>query len=97
LGLKALFFGGVGQQVLDLWVLAAPVVLFGAPLGAALCRRVPPGLLLSFICLIVLAEVISTIFLVPFDSKRAYIYGLAAAASLFTLFFVAYLATHKHD
>lgn len=97
LGFKAFLFGGVGQHVFDLWVLAAPVVLFGAPLGAALCRRIPPNLLLGFICLIVLAEVISTIFLVPFDSNRVFIYGLAVAISLIILFLVAYLATHKHD
>ena len=96
LGFKALFFGGVGQQVLDLWVLAAPVVLFGAPLGAALCRRIPPTLLLWFICLIVIAEVITTIILVPLDSNRVFIYGCAATVSLIILFFVAYLATHKH-
>ena len=97
LGLKALFFGGVGQQVLNLWVLAAPVVLFGAPLGAALCRRIPPNLLLGFICFIVTVEVISTILLVPIDSNRVFVYGLAVAVSLLILFLVAYLATHKHD
>ena len=97
LGFKALFFGGVGQHVFDLWVLAAPVVLFGAPLGAALCRRIPSNLLLGFICLIVLAEVTSTIILVPIDSNRVFIYGLAVAVSLLILSFIAYLATHKHD
>jgi uncharacterized membrane protein YfcA len=97
LGLKILFFGGVGQQVFDLWVVAAPVVLFGAPLGAAMCRRIPPNLLLGFICLIVIAEVITTILLVPFDHDRLAIYGLAIVISLIVLFFVGYLATHKHD
>ena len=97
LGLKFLFFTGVGQQVLDLWVLAAPVVLFGAPLGAALCRRIPPNLLLGFICVIVTAEVISTILLVPIDNDRLYIYGSAVLVSLLVLFLVGYLATHKHD
>lgn len=97
LGLKVLFFGGLGQQVTDLWIIAAPVVLFGAPLGAALCRRIPPKLLLIFICIIVIAEVISTVLLVPFDRNRVYIYGFAVAASLLILFFIGYLATHKHD
>jgi uncharacterized membrane protein YfcA len=97
LGLKALFFGGVGGQVLDLWVLAAPVVLFGAPLGAALCRRIPPNLLLGFICTIVTAEVITTILLVPLDNNRLSIYGFAVVISLLVLFLVGYLATHKHD
>ena len=96
-GFKALFFGGVGQQVLDLWILAAPVVLFGAPLGAALCRRIPPNLLLGFICMIVMAEVVSTILLVPFDNDRLFVYGLAVVVSLLVLFLVGYLATHKHD
>lgn len=97
LGLKFLFFGGVGQQVFDLWVVAAPVVLFGAPLGAAMCRRIPPNLLLGFICLIVTAEVISTILLVPFDNDRLAVYGFAIVTSLIVLFLVGYLATHKHD
>jgi len=97
LGLKVLFFGGVGQQVFDLWVVAAPVVLFGAPLGAAMCRRFPPNLLLGFICLIVLAEVISTILLVPIDNSRLALYGIASVISLGVLLFVGYLATHKHE
>jgi len=97
LGLKTLYFGGLGQQVIDLWLIAAPVVLFGAPLGAAMCRRIPPNLLLTFICLIVIAEVISTAILVPIDSNRIFIYGFAVAISLVVLFFVGYLATHKHD
>lgn len=97
LTLKFLFFGGVEQQVFDLWVVAAPVVLFGAPLGAAMCRRIPPNLLLGFICLIVMAEVVSTILLVPFDNDRLAIYGLAIVISLVVLLFVGYLATHKHD
>lgn len=96
IGFRVLFFEGVGQQVLDWWVLAAPVVLFGAPLGAALCRRLPPRLLLGFICLIVLAEVISTIILLPFDSNRILIYGHASAVSLLILFLLRYFATHKH-
>jgi len=95
--LKVLFFGGVGQQVFNLWVVAAPVVLFGAPLGAAMCRRIPPNLLLGFICLIVMAEVITTILLVPVDNDRLAIYGLAIVISFIVLLFVGYLATHKHD
>jgi len=97
LGLKAMFFGGLGQQVKDLWIIAAPVVLFGAPLGAALCRRIPPKLLLTFICVIVMSEVISTALLVPFDRNRVFIYGFAVSASLLVLFLIGYLATHKHD
>ncbi|MDH3903596.1 MAG: sulfite exporter TauE/SafE family protein [Xanthomonadales bacterium] len=97
LGLKTLFFGGLGQQVTDLWIIAAPVVLFGAPLGAALCRRIPPNLLLTFISVIVMSEVISTILLVPFDRNRIFIYGFAVVTSLLVLFFIGYLATHKHD
>ena len=96
-GLKVLYFGGMGQQVLNLWLVAGPVVLFGAPLGAAVCRRIPPRLLLIFICTIVLVEVISTIVLVPFDSNRVYIYGLVTVASLVGLLLLGYLATHKHD
>ena len=96
-GLKALYFGGVGQQVLNLWIVAVPVVMFGAPFGAAVCRRIPPKLLLIFICTIVLVEAISTIVLVPFDSNRVFIYGLVTVASLLVLLLLGYLATHKHD
>jgi uncharacterized membrane protein YfcA len=96
-GLKVLYFGGMGQQVLNLWLVAVPVVLFGAPLGAAVCRRIPPRLLLIFICTIVLVDVISTIVLVPFDSNRVYIYGLVTVASLVGFLLLGYLATHKHD
>jgi len=96
-GFKWLLFDGIGEQVLGLWVLAAPVVLFGAPFGAALCRRIPPNLLLGFICVIVTAEVITTILLVPIGQDRLSIYGFAVVVSLLILSLVGYLATHKHD
>jgi len=97
IGLKLFYFGGIQQQVVDLWIIAAPVVLFGAPLGAAFCRRIPAKVMLIFVSVIVTAEVITTALLVPIDSNRLSIYGLAIAASLLTLFLVRYLATHKHD
>jgi uncharacterized membrane protein YfcA len=96
IAMKWLLFEGVGQQVINLWLLAAPVVLFGAPFGAALCRRIPGNVLLVFICTIVTAEVITTALLVPIDINRIYIYGSAVIVSLLVLALVRYLATHKH-
>lgn len=97
IAMKWLIFEGVSQQVINLWLLAAPVVLFGAPFGAALCRRIPGNLLLVFICTIVTAEVITTALLVPIDTNRIYIYGSAVVVSLLVLALVGYLATYKHD
>ncbi len=88
--------GGVDPKVVDLWYVAAPVVLFGAPLGAVLCRYLSKRFLVMFICLIVAAEVVSTILLVPIDSGRLVYYLLATIAFIGLLAVFRILALQKH-
>ena len=88
--------GGVDPQVVKLWYVAAPVVLFGAPLGAVLCRYLSKRFLVLFICLIVAAEVVTTIWLVPIDSSRLAYYLIAATAFIGLLIAFRILALQKH-
>jgi len=87
---------GIDPQVVDLWYVAAPVVLFGAPLGAVLCRYLSKRFLVLFICLIVAAEVVSTIMLVPIDRSRLVYYLLAAMTFIGLLAAFRILALQKH-
>lgn len=95
--MQGLYFGQVSDEVIRLWYVAAPVVMFGAPIGAVFCRRISSRFLLLFISSIVFVELLSTIFLVPIDLNRIVYYGLAAIASLSLLFFFQYQAKKKHD
>lgn len=87
----------ISDQVIDLWLIAAPVVLFGAPLGAVFCRRISAKFLMIFICTIVLVEVASTLALVSINTNRIFIYGIAGFASVALLLFFRHLAHYKHQ
>lgn len=76
-----LFFDRVQPLVIELWYMAAPVVLLGAPLGAFFCRRLPNHFLVIFITLIVIIEVATTLLFVPIAPSRALYYGFALVVS----------------
>ena len=94
--LQANVYNGISQQSWNLWYIAAPIVLFGAPLGAVFCRRISAQFLLFFICSIVAVEVISTLILVPIDIERGRYYGLAVILSIALLLFFQHQAKIKH-
>ncbi|WP_096084524.1 sulfite exporter TauE/SafE family protein [Agaribacterium haliotis] len=94
--LQAAVYNAVSEQVWSLWYIAAPVVLFGAPLGALACRRMRAQWLLLFICAIVAVELLSTAVLVPLDRSRILYYALAMFVSAAALACIVYLSKHKH-
>ena len=94
--LQANFYNGISQQTWSLWYIAAPIVLFGAPLGAVFCRRIAPKFLLVFISGIVVVEVISTLFLIPINVDRARYYGLAVLICFTLLLLFQHQAKIKH-
>ena len=96
-GLQGWVFNRLSEEVISLWYVAAPIVLFGAPIGAVFCRRISPKFLLLFICSIVALEFISTLILIKIDMNRSFIYGLAAIASIVLLLLFRHQATIKHD
>ncbi|MFT5084257.1 MAG: bacteriorhodopsin, partial [Lentisphaeria bacterium] len=89
----------VPDIVLDLWYLAAPVVLFGAPLGALFCRRSTTNTLLAFIFTIVTIEVISTIVLVELKPEKFLYYSIIFTAILIALLLLYFRSPyfHEHD
>ncbi len=84
--LQISIFDDIPPQVVDLWYIAAPIVLFGAPLGAVFCKRTTTSSLVIFICAIVAVEVISTIWLVGIAGDRILFYFLGFATALVSLF-----------
>ncbi|WP_045859297.1 TSUP family transporter [Teredinibacter purpureus] len=82
-----LVFNDITPQIKQLWLLAAPVVMIGAPLGAMFCRRVTNRFLIVFIGVIVSIEVVSTVILIPFEFQRSgyYISLVVLSISLLVL------------
>ncbi|SMF64178.1 Uncharacterized membrane protein YfcA [Alteromonadaceae bacterium Bs31] len=84
--LQGFVFTELDQDVKHLWLLAAPIVIIGAPLGAVFCRRVTTRSLLIFISTIVATEVISTLILVPINlSHTPYYFALTLFSLLLLL------------
>ncbi|WP_246434684.1 sulfite exporter TauE/SafE family protein [Teredinibacter haidensis] len=90
--LQGLVFADITPAIQQLWLLATPVVMIGAPLGAVFCRRATTRSLLFFISAIVIAELVSTLLLVPIALNRAGYYISLAVISVTLL-----LLLHKYN
>jgi len=96
--LQAILFENVTSKVLDLWYIAAPIVLFGAPLGAIFCKRTTTSSLVIFICLIICTEVASTIWLVDIAVEKILFYFLVFSITLIFLTLLFLLSPyHRQD
>lgn len=95
IGGQALLFDGIEADVWSLWYLAAPVVLFGAPLGAIFCRRIPSHHLVLFITGIVLLELLTSFWLVPIAPERIVYYLAVLFFSILFLFFLRLVTRPK--
>ncbi len=90
-------FKDVSAEIQQLWLLAAPVVILGAPIGAVFCRRVTTRSLLIFISVIVASEVISTALLVPIELSHTPYYlalGFFSLLLLVALYRISKRKTH---
>jgi len=83
---QLLFFPSEINKISNLWYLAAPVVILGAPLGAFFCRRISPKKLLVFMSVLVAIETISTFFLLKIDINRVPFYVLIMMFLMMVLF-----------
>lgn len=92
---QGLVFGEMSDQVMTLWLLAAPVVMIGAPVGAVFCRRVTTRSLLIFISLIVAVELTTTLLLVPIELARLPLYLGIALISLGLLIVLQKISRRK--
>lgn len=75
--------------VWNYWLVAAPVVAVGAPMGAYFAYRINRDVLLGFIMLLIAAEMITTILLVPFTGQMLMVVGVVAGVT--AMFFAAML------
>ncbi len=78
-----LLSGTLAPGVLPMWLCSAPIVAFGAPLGAAFCSWQARENVVRFLLVLIGIEFVSTLLLVPFDR----------AAVCFSLLFVAVALT----
>jgi len=93
--IQGFVFNDISPEVRQLWLIAAPVVIIGAPLGAVICRRIKPRDLLIFICSIASVELVSTLILVEFQPHRIKYYVIGAFTSIVLLVLLNKLSHEK--
>lgn len=86
-GLFTFFFQGVqpAEVILEYWYVAAPVVIFGAPIGAWVCCKVSKKVIHYMIIALSSLELASTLLLLPLGERSALIFCLQLLV-MFALF-----------
>ncbi|MBI5163739.1 MAG: sulfite exporter TauE/SafE family protein [Magnetospirillum sp.] len=77
--------GAFDDTVRAFWLAAVPVVALAAPVGAVICTRLGRRALVSILLVLIAAELLSTLWVVPLDTVTA-----AGAATLLVLFLLGY-------
>jgi len=97
MGLNSLvgfFLHGVVSQdigiVWNYWLVAAPVVAFGAPLGAYVVSRVSRDVLIVFVLFLISLEMLTTVLLIPFTSSMVTVTAFFLGGCAFTFFTMLY-------
>ncbi len=72
------------------WLVAAPVVAIGAPLGAIFASRVSPDVIITTVLALITVEVITTLWLIPFT--RSIVIVTVLVVALCAVCFIAMLA-----
>jgi len=82
----------------DYWLVAIPIVIIGAPLGAVVAARLKRDVIIVALLSLITLEVGTTLWLVPFsmESKIVTIIAMAICALVFCVMLV-YRHTHRHD
>ncbi|MFZ2955302.1 MAG: sulfite exporter TauE/SafE family protein [Candidatus Ozemobacteraceae bacterium] len=65
--------GTIAPEVLPMWLSAVPIVAFGAPLGAIFCSWQKREHVVAFLLGLIFVELVTTIWLVPFDTQATLI------------------------
>ncbi|MEV7780875.1 sulfite exporter TauE/SafE family protein [Kitasatospora sp. NPDC088351] len=78
--------------VVGYWTAAAPVVAVGAPLGAWICTKLAPFTIRAVLFVLIGAELISTVLLVPFTP-----FMVAASVATLTMFTVLCVALVRNE
>lgn len=83
--------------VWEYWLVAAPVVAFGAPLGAFFAARVPRDFLIVFTLVLIAIEFVTTLILVPFTPPLVLAAGLVVALCGVSFWGMLYYRSHFLD
>jgi uncharacterized membrane protein YfcA len=88
------FLHGVISQDIGIawsyWLVAVPIVVLGAPLGAYVAARVNRDGIIKFLLFLITLELVTTLWLVPFRSVTQVVVTAVAVAA-FAIFFVIML------
>ena len=87
------FRGAVAQDIgvaWEYWLVAIPIVIIGAPLGATVASRVTRDAIIYFLLFLITLEVFTTVWLVPFTMEAIGVTVIAVTicAILFTFMIV---------
>lgn len=85
--------GAVSQDigiVWNYWIVAAPVVAFGAPLGAYVTSHISRDVLISFILLLIAVEMITTLLLIPLTGSMVTVTAVVLGGCAFSFFVMLY-------
>ncbi len=94
-GVQILWLDNIPPLTAQLWYAAVPVVIIGAPIGALVCKYISQRLLFIFVILLVLTEVITTLWLIPIENSKIKYYAIAFIFAL-TGLFLSHWYPHKH-
>lgn len=72
----------VPPVVWEYWLAAAPIVVVGAPLGAVICRRLSAATIRGILVVLIAAELVSTVLLMPITPLAGLLAGAGLAATL---------------
>lgn len=94
-GLQFLWLDNIPPLTAQLWYAAVPVVIIGAPLGALVCKYISQKLLFIFVVVLVVTEVVTTLWLIPVEENKIKYYAIAFVIALAGLF-LSHWYPHNH-
>ncbi len=70
--LHKFFIGDFVEPVVNYWLASVPVVVVGAPLGAAFCNLLTPKTIRNILVIIITVELITSLIFIPLNAPRIY-------------------------
>lgn len=94
------FLHGVVSQdigiIWNYWLVAVPIVIVGAPLGAYVASRVSRDSIIIFLLTLITIELVTTLWLVPFGNLTQIVFTGTAVAICAVLFWLMLAFRQKH-
>lgn len=80
--------------VREYWLMAIPIVVVGAPLGAYLASKVHQYVIAAILLCLIALEVVTTIWLIPFNNEQLLVAGIAIAVT--SICFTGFICLHHY-